>query len=102
LPTHTSRPPLSLPDALPILGGILHIGGTGKQYGVIRQLFNCIAVRHPNLGTRPDASEKRIVLFNERQMGPTVFAHVRRGYDSVRSEEHTSELQSRENLVCRL
>src|SRR5690606_39931394 len=24
------------------------------------------------------------------------------GYSTVRSEEHTSELQSRENLVCRL
>src|SRR5690606_41027249 len=24
------------------------------------------------------------------------------GFDAVRSEEHTSELQSRENLVCRL
>src|SRR5690606_42095032 len=29
--------------------------------------------------------------------GPT-----REGLDPVRSEEHTSELQSRENLVCRL
>src|SRR5690606_40512467 len=26
----------------------------------------------------------------------------RRGREAVRSEEHTSELQSRENLVCRL
>src|SRR5690606_41285232 len=25
-----------------------------------------------------------------------------RGYERARSEEHTSELQSRENLVCRL
>src|SRR5690606_39743288 len=25
-----------------------------------------------------------------------------RGFDKLRSEEHTSELQSRENLVCRL
>src|SRR5690606_41365472 len=32
----------------------------------------------------------------ERERGITIKAH------SVRSEEHTSELQSRENLVCRL
>src|SRR5690606_38152912 len=28
--------------------------------------------------------------------------HLRRFYEATRSEEHTSELQSRENLVCRL
>src|SRR5690606_41507298 len=32
--------------------------------------------------------------------GPVLTA--RRAYDEERSEEHTSELQSRENLVCRL
>src|SRR5690606_39390236 len=33
------------------------------------------------------------------------YCRIRRavaGVDSIRSEEHTSELQSRENLVCRL
>src|SRR2546430_12962442 len=29
-------------------------------------------------------------------------AHTRRGGDQPRSEEHTSELQSQSNLVCRL
>src|SRR5436309_10663080 len=34
---------------------------------------------------------------------PTLRGHYRsRPRDSIRSEEHTSELQSRENLVCRL
>src|SRR5690606_39826230 len=28
--------------------------------------------------------------------------NTREGYRQIRSEEHTSELQSRENLVCRL
>src|SRR5690606_41471176 len=32
----------------------------------------------------------------------SVFARVREGAIGDRSEEHTSELQSRENLVCRL
>src|SRR5690606_41230693 len=31
-----------------------------------------------------------------------VLADLMRGRDPARSEEHTSELQSRENLVCRL
>src|SRR3712207_8947451 len=30
------------------------------------------------------------------------FARPRRGWESCRSEEHTSELQSRQYLVCRL
>src|SRR5690606_40795564 len=45
---------------------------------------------------RLSTSDVRTVL----QEGTVV---TRRGYEeSVRSEEHTSELQSRENLVCRL
>src|SRR2546430_13460827 len=31
-----------------------------------------------------------------------VVATARDGFDAVRSEEHTSELQSQSNLVCRL
>src|SRR5438445_5399556 len=34
-------------------------------------------------------------------VGGTIVKHVRQG-DEVRSEEHTSELQSRQYLVCRL
>src|SRR5690606_42126527 len=32
----------------------------------------------------------------------TILQRQRAGIDRLRSEEHTSELQSRENLVCRL
>ena len=34
--------------------------------------------------------------------GVTEIIEVRIGYDGIRSEEHTSELQSRSDLVCRL
>src|SRR2546430_8851493 len=34
--------------------------------------------------------------------GYRVIAHDRRGHGRSRSEEHTSELQSQSNLVCRL
>src|SRR3712207_7786763 len=41
---------------------------------------------------------------NSRSRGPepTPFARLARGEVPVRSEEHTSELQSRQYLVCRL
>src|SRR5438046_5569857 len=35
-------------------------------------------------------------------MRVSVGEHLRTGYNPVRSEEHTSELQSLTNLVCRL
>src|SRR5690606_41837156 len=34
--------------------------------------------------------------------GGWLHQHAARAFDGIRSEEHTSELQSRENLVCRL
>src|SRR5690606_40523952 len=36
------------------------------------------------------------------EAGPAEVARLERDVDAARSEEHTSELQSRENLVCRL
>src|SRR5690606_40283707 len=45
--------------------------------------------RYERKGARPDA-------------GPVVAVRVWSGPGTTRSEEHTSELQSRENLVCRL
>src|SRR5690606_41294676 len=53
--------------------------------------------------------------YHHRQLPPQLFEHlvdreergfgiqrIEDGFDQQRSEEHTSELQSRENLVCRL
>src|SRR5690606_41190083 len=45
---------------------------------------------------RPDPRGRRRFVSKRRQVGPPV------GEVQDRSEEHTSELQSRENLVCRL
>src|SRR5690606_20497155 len=50
------------------------------------------------LGKRPsDAFDKIVTVYLAARAGEKL-----RGPDSVRSEEHTSELQSRENLVCRI
>src|SRR2546430_12814016 len=38
----------------------------------------------------------------ETSSGRSAAAHARRGPSRSRSEEHTSELQSQSNLVCRL
>ena len=46
------------------------------------------------------ASNKSLLLLPGDGIGPEVMGEVYRVID--RSEEHTSELQSRTNLVCRL
>src|SRR5690606_39619468 len=53
-----------------------------------------------DIGLRPPI----IVVAGHHEIAVALPAYefVRSGADRVRSEEHTSELQSRENLVCRL
>src|SRR5207302_11253901 len=72
--------PLSLHDALPIFHRPAASCHRGRRSGVSAQV----------LGGQPEAFRafKSVARNNS---GP-----------QVRSEEHTSELQSRENLVCRL
>src|SRR5258707_10562495 len=54
-----------------------------------------IGVPHLSQGAQGGEADPRVGLVEERQQ-------VRRGSASPRSEEHTSELQSRQYLVCRL
>src|SRR5215475_3277183 len=49
------------------------------------------------VGSKPAIRCAAVVLVRQRAQGSSAVAH--KGW---RSEEHTSELQSRENLVCRL
>src|SRR5690606_42013254 len=65
-------------------------------------LFHHLALRQP----RPEDLHRRIAV---RVLRPLRLAlnddprgDVRDSHGGARSEEHTSELQSRENLVCRL
>src|SRR5690606_40434430 len=82
-----------LHDALPILDGILPVIG--------------LVVARLERRVRQEGRERRhgfghIPFYRHRSLG----GEGRRGIDQfgqvLRSEEHTSELQSRENLVCRL
>src|SRR5690606_41338170 len=79
--------PLSLHDALPIchLEAALAFGH--------HQLFRSEPAQHLAQGADANA----VILFQPVQL--ELFG---RGQTAERSEEHTSELQSRENLVCRL
>src|SRR5690606_42155660 len=100
-PSALQRYTLSLHDALPILSSPVraqHLQGAPVAevaFRLVRRLRH--AKQHPRLvlGPSPPPSPcrrqcQRPLLSESR---PVVFA---------RSEEHTSELQSRENLVCRL
>src|SRR5690606_40225429 len=86
---------LSLHDALPIL-----VGSDATALAVSRALrergFLVVAIRPP---TVPDGSARLRITFSAAHE----LEDVKRLLETFsRSEEHTSELQSRENLVCRL
>src|SRR5690606_40820560 len=88
-PTHTST--LSLHDALPIFAAP----------------FAAWLVRHLPARVLGVAAGGLIVLTNSRTLAdslgaPGVLVAAIAEHPGGRSEEHTSELQSRENLVCRL
>src|SRR5690606_41415527 len=86
---------LSLHDALPIFRQFVRRGGENRQAAAIE----CLE-RHALAGGRApviDVDQQRIL---PARHGQPDFAQQLRV--EQRSEEHTSELQSRENLVCRL
>src|SRR3712207_8894381 len=77
-PATTEIAPLSLRDALPIFAGRPAAGARRHRHGAVADLVKpCGGADRPGLG----AADLEAV---------------------VRSEEHTSELQSRQYLVCRL
>src|SRR5699024_12475748 len=81
--TSSETSPLSLHDALPILPGLLSRRRLPAPCGI------------STLRQTPAARRSAVPSFEGR---PAVFTESR----SLRSEEHTSELQSRFDLVCRL
>src|SRR5690606_8050912 len=63
--------------------------------------WSTIAAGPPMAGLRVMAAERGGTLRESFSMAK-VYAKAREREGESRSEEHTSELQSRENLVCRL
>src|SRR5690606_40164685 len=91
---------LTLHDALPIFVESSEAlnsfeNSVGKLFGIPIPCpcFRLVYMGHENM-------ENHLI-----QRGPFDVLHEKRRHvvhESLRSEEHTSELQSRENLVCRL
>src|SRR5690606_40272235 len=96
---HSTAPaessPLSLHDALPISIGLL----AQIERGDLREEHPLASELLPNLGNRTVLYVA--TLLHDIAKGRSG-DHSILGADVARSEEHTSELQSRENLVCRL
>src|SRR5690606_41182192 len=84
---------LSLHDALPICNFLL----VGRQLHCFRIINNCIQ-GHSSHILAIDIHGESIT----RRKRTATYKHMNFGIFCKRSEEHTSELQSRENLVCRL
>src|SRR5690606_42159378 len=101
-PTLTLHYPLSLPDALPIFDRDLSLAGrvTFREGGRVQSLLidfeQPIAVI-PNLAIHLNREANQGWAINPQNELPPILAQL----SGDRSEEHTSELQSRENLVCR-
>src|SRR5690606_41257400 len=86
-PAFTETYTLSLHDALPIL--VASFRATLEEVRGADLLLHVVDASHPGW-------EEQMRVVDE------VLAEVGVGELPLRSEEHTSELQSRENLVCRL
>src|SRR5207302_10481845 len=101
-PPPTDTYPLSLHDALPISNPIGAIASVAMllRYGLrLTEAADAVdqairAVLDAGARTR-DIAEPGAPAIGTREMGERIAGVV------LRSEEHTSELQSRENLVCR-
>src|SRR5690606_39301760 len=98
---HSDIYTLSLPVALPILLRGEEWLNSAPKHKLLYQYFgwDMPVLCHMPLLRNPDKSK-----LSKRKNPTSINFYRRMGYlpEAVRSEEHTSELQSRENLVCRL
>src|SRR5690606_42016188 len=90
-PATTEIYTLSLHDALPILGCTVYLPLGRSGYGKYFPTHLIPPILLPPLGRKTNFSSLLSLIFKSIMKK-----------SKNRSEEHTSELQSRENLVCRL
>src|SRR5690606_41722036 len=99
-PAPTAPYPPALHDALPISGaGHLLDRGPSAPAADRRAVHRQEQERACHREEQAPEREALQARSGERAPDPTA---EKRARDAERSEEHTSELQSRENLVCRL
>src|SRR5690606_41557692 len=99
--THSCRPPLPLPP-FPTRRSSDLLERPGRQP---LRLLPLVGREHPLALLLQLAGERLLDLGGDRQRGVRRAERLDRALEAerhLRSEEHTSELQSRENLVCRL
>src|SRR5690606_40512387 len=90
---------LSLHDALPIFCTIV---AGGMQAYVVATEFGHVLLRIDRPAIGQIGKHERIREYSNASVLGHFSCHGRFHIETERSEEHTSELQSRENLVCRL
>src|SRR5690606_39896942 len=95
----TARHPLPLHDALPISEGAAHAAAFVIALAVVTFLHMVVGEMAPKSWAITDPERSATLLGLPFRAFTTVARPV---LAVLRSEEHTSELQSRENLVCRL
>src|SRR5690606_40820245 len=98
--THTDSYTLSLHDALPILGLHLFV-----NFSEILQSNICTTACGLGEVQKPNNQRRETGRIRNMRLKESVVAEWQKSvylFQCSRSEEHTSELQSRENLVCRL
>src|SRR5690606_39806524 len=93
---------LSLHDALPILEVIRSVGLTEDADRLDAQIPQCGGRADLRDHVRRRALRAGLALTVVDERPRPALSGLRRAVLDFRSEEHTSELQSRENLVCRL
>src|SRR5690606_40237937 len=95
----TELDPLSLHAALPICREALH-----RRRRMLAQRREDVVRKAAQLDAVPlDQRRQRLLVPRLELRDHVGRLREARGFDDLlRSEEHTSELQSRENLVCRL
>src|SRR5205807_3146492 len=101
--THTAPPPLSalpLHDALPICAAPARRQATDEPRSRMTQSYTASDIEVLS-GLEPVRRRPGMYTHTQR---PNHLAHevIDNSVDEARSEEHTSELQSPCNLVCRL
>src|SRR2546427_8432974 len=80
------------------------LGGTRRKYASIGDVI-VVSVKEaiPNAKVKKGDVMKAVIVRTAKEVGRTDGSYIRFDTNSaVRSEEHTSELQSQSNLVCRL